>query len=126
MSKIRFDQASIDAPRGLRRVVVPIRRGMARILRPMLVQMADALQSFSSRLDRIEQRSDEIEGRQALHNDQLQATISFGWDYVASVRRLAALEDQVALCLAQSQTSDADGQMTLPFSDASEPRARAS
>lgn len=129
MSAIRFDEAGLHEGGGLKRAVAPLRRVLARILRPMLVQMADALQSFSSRLDAAERRLDEMDGRHDRQNDQLQATISFGWDYVATTRRLAALEDQVARCLAaQASARDADGQMTLAFPDlvAAEPSALAS
>lgn len=125
MSDLRFDQAGLDTPSGLKRAVVPVRKAIVRILRPMLVQMSDALQSFSSRIDATERRLAELEGRHETHNEQLQATISFGWDYVATVRRLTAIEDQLAQVLAHQQTRDADGQMTLPFVDTA-PSAMAS
>ncbi len=116
MSGFRFEQPGPQGASGLKRVLIPMRRILVRILRPMLVQMADALQSFSTRLEAVEKRLGVIEGRNDRQDDILQATIGFGWDHVATTRRLAALEDQVAKCLAvHALMRDADGQMTLAF-----------
>jgi len=129
MSGIRFEQPGPQGSSGLKRALVPFRRVLVRILRPILVQMADALQSFSTRLDAAEKRLDVMDGRNDRQDEILQATIGFGWDHVAATRRLAALEDQVARCLAvQASLRDADGQLTLAFPEhvTTETKARAS
>jgi len=85
----------------------------------MLAKLAEQVESAATRLDAAERRLEAMDQRHDRTSDQMQATIAFGWDYVAMVRRLGALEDEVARLRA-------DGQRTLPFPDASANRAQAS
>jgi hypothetical protein len=126
VSEDRFYHAGCEAGRGVKGAFVPLRRALRRILRPMFVRLAEQMETASSRLDRAEQRLDGLDGRLDHTSDQMQATIAFGWDYVAMVRRLAALEDQVAQLRGDETSRLADGQLTLPFPDHATNRAQAS
>jgi hypothetical protein len=99
---LAFDSAGIQEPRGARRVVVPARRALRRLLRPVFQRQAELFQHLSDRLDATEAADrglradlDALAARQQQAGEQLQATVAFGWDYVALVRRLAVLEDRV-------------------------------
>lgn len=63
-------------------------------------------------------RQDQQSARQDELADQIQTTMAFGWDYVAMVRRLATLEDQLALLtgstLSPSDEGDAHPSILFP------------
>jgi hypothetical protein len=100
---LAFYNAGCDKPRGLRRAVVPVRRLLRRLLRPIFIRQVELFQHLITRLDadetslrgacedieRLSKRQDELD-------DRVETVLAFGWDYVAMVRRLAILEDQVA------------------------------
>ncbi|WP_406696768.1 hypothetical protein V5E97_37850 [Singulisphaera sp. Ch08] len=54
-------------------------------------------------------RQDLLSGRQDELADQIQTTMAFGWDYVAMVRRLATLEDQLASLTGSTLPSSDEG-----------------
>lgn len=54
-------------------------------------------------------RQDQLSGRQDELAEQIQTTMAFGWDYVAMVRRLATLEDQLAVLTGSSLTPSDEG-----------------
>lgn len=76
-------------------------------------QHRDLAQEFERELGQkhaaLMERQDQLSGRQEELADQIQTTMAFGWDYVAMVRRLATLEDQLALLTGSSLTASDDG-----------------
>jgi hypothetical protein len=75
-------------PRGLRRVIVPFRRLLVRILRPIFLR----LQTFLSDVDT---RQNRLDLRQEWMGRQVDALLNHGWDQAALLRRIATLEQQV-------------------------------
>ena len=117
MSEDKFYHAGCEGEGGLKAPLVAFRRVVRRLLRPMLVRLSEQVESAASRLNDAEQRLDALDKRHDRTSDQMQATIAFGWDYVAMVRRLASLEDQVSRLRGESSSRTAEGQLTLPFPD---------
>jgi hypothetical protein len=116
---LAFYNAGCENSRGARRFLVLARRALRRVLRPIFQHLAAILQNVCDRLDAAERADaglrtdlDALARRHEDLRDQLQATIAFGWDYVALVRRVAVLEDRVETLMAaigdESRTS-------LPF-----------
>lgn len=100
MPDLDFANAGGGPARGLKqRAIVPARRALRRILRPIFARQAEILQSLCDRLDAAEAADrghrSEVDAHLARVEEQLQLTLAFGWDYAALVRRLAALEDRV-------------------------------
>jgi hypothetical protein len=102
----QFYHAGCQEPKGLRRVVVPFRRLLRRLLRPIFQRQAELLAELSREQGRLAQRQEQLTGqlenltrRLEQLDRQVQAATAFGWDYVALVRRLAALEDHVTALL---------------------------
>ncbi len=58
MRNFTFDFAE---PRGWRRIVVPFRRALHFLLRPILQRQVELFQHLSSELDRLAKRQDELE-----------------------------------------------------------------
>ncbi len=119
MSEDRFYHAGFEQSKGIKGALLPLRRTLRRILRPMLVRLGDQLDSIMSRLDENEKQIECLHARHDQTVDQMQATIAFGWDYVAMTRRLAALEDQVARLQGERRETLLDDQLSLPFPDSS-------
>ena len=82
MRDIAFYNVGISDLKGFRRVVIPFRRLLRRLLRPIFLRQVELFGQLDTRQDLLE--------------EQVKATLAFGWDYVALTRRLAALEDQVS------------------------------
>jgi hypothetical protein len=100
---LAFYNVGCQEPRGARRLVVPARRAMRRLLRPIFQRQVEIFQSLCDRIDAAEVAEghlrsdlDDLARRQDELADQVQHAIAFGWDYVAMVRRLALLEDRVS------------------------------
>lgn len=128
MSDLAFYEVGCEASEGPRRLLVLVRRALRRVLRPFFLRLVAILQSLCDRLDAAEAadrslREDlgELTRRQEDLADRLQATIAFGWDYVALVRRVAVLEDRVESLM--SAGGD-EARPSLPF-PAAEGRAEA-
>lgn len=107
---LAFYNAGCEQPRGARRVVVLVRRVLRRILRPIFSRQVEILQHLCDRLDRQDEERqvlrkdlDEVTRRDDQLALQTQAAMSFGWDYVAMVRRLAVLEDRVEALVAHAE-----------------------
>ena len=99
-----FYHAGIHEPRGIRRIIVPVRRLLRRIMRPMLLRQAELLQSLSERIDE--------------NSSQMQTAVALGWDHVALVRRLATIEEQLATLRRENHKShDDSNQLILPVPD---------
>ncbi len=86
-----------------------VRRQFRRVLLPVSQRLVEILASLCHRLDVAEHevrdlkaQLDDLRQRHDDHAAKLPATMAFGWDYVAMVRRLAVLEEHVdALLLAR-------------------------
>jgi uncharacterized caspase-like protein len=88
-----------------------VRRQFRRVFLPSFLRLAEILASLCHRLDAHDHELRDLRGKldelRRRHDDQaakLPATIAFGWDYVAMVRRLAVLEQHVATLLNQNPT----------------------
>jgi hypothetical protein len=105
MQDYAFYHAGIDGPRrGVKRIIVPIRRLLRRIMRPMLYRQAELMQSLAERVDE--------------NSNQMQTALALGWDHVAMVRRLAAIEEQlIALRRENAAGRDDSDQLILPVPD---------
>ena len=119
MRDLAFFNAGCHEPRGARRAVVPFRRLVRRLLRPIFQRQVVLYQELHDLIDRLEQENrmlrshtevqlgtqvERLDGRHDALAAQMQTTIALGWDYVATVRRLAVLEDRVeALMAAQDE-----------------------
>jgi hypothetical protein len=123
---LAFYNAGCEDSRGARRFLVIARRALRRVLRPIFQHLTAILQDVCNRLDAAERADaglrtdlDALARRHDDLRDQMQATIAFGWDYVAMTRRLATLEDRVE---ALSAHADGPGADAVPFPP---PRAEA-
>jgi hypothetical protein len=123
---LAFYNAGCHEPKGVRRVVVPFRRLLRRLLRPIFQRQMELFQHLGGRLDEhersIQANRTSLEHLSSRHEhlaDQMQVALAFGWDYVALVRRLAVLEDRVEELMREREgRADENGSAT------SEPRAR--
>ncbi len=131
---LAFYNVGCEDPRGPRRVVVLARRALRRVLRPIFQRQVALFQALCDRLDAAERDDASLRAelatlarRQDDLNEQTQATIAFGWDYVAMVRRLAALEDRVEALTAALNGQGDDPRASVPFpgSEGAEVRAEA-
>lgn len=75
-------------PRGLRRVLRPVRRLLVLVLRPVFRRLSALLEHMDADQRRLKKQHDCM-GR------QLDALLNRGWDHAALLRRLALLEHQV-------------------------------
>jgi len=87
-----FYHVGFSEPRGLRRAVVPVRRGLRRLLRPMFLRLAEILQQ-------LDERQESQGHQQESQGHQIDRLVAYRWDYGAVVHRLAALEEQVETLL---------------------------
>ncbi len=136
---LAFYDAGCDKPLGPRGLIVPFRRVLRRVQRPFFQRLVAILQSHEERLDTADRSAAGLRGDvdrlQRSHRDlaeQSQAALSFGWDYVAMTRRIAALEDRVESLTAQLEAqragtpgNPAAGRVSVPFPAAQAPKAEA-
>jgi hypothetical protein len=113
---LAFYNAGRDEIRGLRRVVVPVRRLLRRLLRPIFLRQVELFQELIHRLDAGEKSvqavRDDVESlarRQDEVDERVETALAIGWDHVAMVRRLAVLEDQLATLTGQAAPSAVEG-----------------
>jgi hypothetical protein len=104
---IAFYNVGISDLKGFRRVVIPFRRLLRRLLRPIFLRQVELFGQFDTQLENIARRQDLLE-------EQVKATLAFGWDYVALTRRLAALEDQVSALGVQDASPESDPAPEIP------------
>jgi hypothetical protein len=136
MPDLAFYNAGCEGSSGLRQLLVLPRRLLRRLLRPIFQQQVALFQHLIDRLDRSETEDRKLEGelatltkRQSEIDDRVETVLAFGWDYVAMVRRLALIEDQLAALgghtAAPSEESDARPSILFPgFEPSSEPRSK--
>jgi hypothetical protein len=84
------EESRVARPRGLRRVIRPMRRVLVLILLPVFRRLSALLQD----LDADQRRLSERQGCMAHQLDDL---LNRGWDQAALLRRVAALERQVEM-----------------------------
>jgi hypothetical protein len=102
MSDLAFFNAGCARKTGIRKLIVPPRRALRRLLRPIFQSQVVLFQWICDRLDegerndhKLEREFKDLTQRQDRLGEQIQATQALGWDHVALVRRLAVLEDRV-------------------------------
>ncbi len=119
MSDLLFYNVGTEGPRGARRMVIPVRRALRRVLRPIFQRQVEIFQSLCDRLDAAERHNHIL--REELHHlsrrhealvEQNRVLMAFGWDYAAMVRRLGVLEDRIET-LATVQATE--GRASVPF-----------
>jgi hypothetical protein len=111
MDDLVFYNVGCDDVRGKRRLIVPLRRILRRILRPIFQRQVELFAGLCARLDAgdaadcsLRTEFDQLAARHDNLADQMQSTVAFGWDYVALTRRLAILEDRVEALMAATET----------------------
>lgn len=102
---LAFYNAGCNEPKGVRRITVMVRRVLRRLLRPIFFHQFALFQDLFDRLYAIELA---IKDAELAIKDVRQTALAFGWDYVALVRRLAVLEDQVAALTGSTTTAATD------------------
>lgn len=126
MRDLEFYNAGIQELRGVRRIVVPFRRLLRRLLRPVYFREVEILRELDHRLNRLEvltQRHEQVMG-------QVQAVMAWRADHLAVTRRLAMLEDRMEALLNQhplaaSPTDEARPLRPFRGSESQESKARA-
>jgi len=101
MQNLVFYEAGCHEVKGIRRVVIPFRRLLRRLLRPIFLHLDSQLNSLGAELNSLDRR-------QNLLDRDLKAVLAMGWDHVAMVRRLAALEDHVEALMQRDVTAESD------------------
>lgn len=120
MRDLAFYNVGCQDPKGARRIVVPLRRLLRRLLRPIFDRQVAIFGELCDRADRLEQENHalraQVERFDRRHDAlaaRMQTTVALGWDYVATVRRLAVLEDRVEALLAARD----DARPSIPFGE---------
>jgi hypothetical protein len=114
---LAFYDAGCNELRGARRVVVPVRRLLRRLLRPIFLRQVELFQKLVDRRDAgeaslqvVRDDVDKLTKRQDEVDERVEAVLAFGWDYVAMVRRLAVLEDQLVALTGQATPAADEGE----------------
>jgi hypothetical protein len=107
MEQLAFHEAGCEPTRWPAGLKVRLRRRLRNLLLPMFLRLVEILGCLCHRLEVAEKEAqdlrnlcDDLRRRQEEQAARLPATLAFGWDYVAMVRRLAALEEHVDALLA--------------------------
>lgn len=118
MRDLAFYNVGCQDPKGARRIVVPLRRLLRRLLRPIFDRQVAIFGELCDRADRLEHENHalraQVERFDRRHDAlaaRMQTTVALGWDYVATVRRLAVLEDRVEALMAARD----DARPSIPF-----------
>jgi len=137
MQDFAFYHVGCENAKGPKGLLIIARRLARRVLRPFFLRQVEIFQYFADLLDNHENRifalrhdtdemrnhqaqlahqhselsgrQDSLSARQDELADQIQTTMAFGWDYVAMVRRLATLEDQLARLTGTSSSPSEEG-----------------
>jgi len=112
---IAFYNVGISELKGYRRVVIPFRRLLRRLLRPIFLRQVELFRQLDEERRQLHTDLENIARRQDLLEEQVKATLAFGWDYVALTRRLAALEDQVSALGVQDASPRSDPAPEIPI-----------
>jgi hypothetical protein len=122
MDHLAFYNAGCEPTPGLAGLKIRARRQLRRILLPMFKRLVQILASICHRLDVTEHEVRELRAlvedlrrRHEDHSAKTPATLAFGWDYVAMVRRLAVLEEHVdSLLAARNAAEDVTDLVNIP------------
>jgi hypothetical protein len=95
-------------PTGFRRIVIPFRRLLHRLLRPMFGHQAELYRRHDASIHSLSERQDRL-------NNQLEATRAVHCDYTAMVRRLAALEEHVEALLQRGVLPESGNGIPIPI-----------
>jgi hypothetical protein len=96
------EEPKVGGPRGLRRVILPVRRLLCRILRPIFLRLADLLGDLDGEQQRLAERQERM-------GEQVDALLNQGWDQTALLRRVGALEQQVEEMMQRVATQESIG-----------------
>jgi hypothetical protein len=94
MNEVAFYEAGCQEVQGKRRIIVPVRRALRRVLRPIFLKLDE-------RLDLLDRRQDQLDR-------DLKAIEAMACDQLALSRRLAMLEDHLESLLAHGIGRDAN------------------
>jgi hypothetical protein len=116
---LAFYNAGCNETGGLRLLLVPLRRLLRRVLRPVFFRQAELFQGIIDRIDRQEaalrtatadlERVAKLQEELARRVDHDQALY---WDHVALVRRLVVIEDQLAALTGNATPGGDEGDTT--------------
>ena len=113
MDHLAFYNAGCEPTPGPAGFQIRARRQLRRILLPMFERLVQILASLCHRLDVAEHEArdlraqvEDLRRRQEDHAAKAPATLAFGWDYVAMVRRLAVLEEHVDSLMAARDAAE--------------------
>ncbi len=113
MDHLAFYNAGCEPTTGRSRLKVLLRRFGRRLVLPASQRLVEILVSICRRLDaseheihHLKSQVDDLRRRQEDQAAKIPATIAFGWDYVAMVRRLAVLEEHVDTLLSEKKAAD--------------------
>ena len=123
MPDLNFQDAGLQKSGGSKRLTIFLRRLVLKLLRPVFDKQVAILKGICERLDDEEwgtvslgRQVEYVDGRVNALSDQLQTSIALGWDYVATVRRLAVLEDRVEALMEARERAEGDGPgRSVPF-----------
>ena len=62
MDDVAFYDAGCQSPRGFRRIVIPFRRVLRRLLRPIFLRQAELLQQLGMRIEEMQTTLDRVRG----------------------------------------------------------------
>jgi hypothetical protein len=99
MRGLAFYEVGCHEINGMKRIVVPFRRLLRRLLRPIFLRLDSQLNSLDHRQSQLDFRQNELDR-------DLKAVRGMGWDHVAIARRLAMLEDHVEALLSRESGGD--------------------
>jgi hypothetical protein len=114
MDQLAFYNVGCEPEPGVSRLKPWLRRLARKVLLPASLRLVQILSSLCHRLDVAEQELRDlrnlVDDLRRRHEEQVArfpATIAFGWDYVAMVRRLAVLEEHVDALLCGRDAAEA-------------------
>jgi hypothetical protein len=118
MDHLAFYNTGCEPATGRAGFKVRLRRLARKLLLPSFQRLVEILASLCRRLDILEcevqdlkMQVDDLRRRQEDQAAKIPATIAFGWDYVAMVRRLAVLEEHVDTLMNEKHASETAGRV---------------
>jgi hypothetical protein len=89
-------------PRGLRRIILPFRWVLVRLLRPVFQRLAALLRAMDA-------DQQDLTWRQKRTEQQVDALLNSGWDQASALRRISYLERQVDDLTRRLEEMEGDG-----------------
>jgi hypothetical protein len=94
MRDLAFYEVGCHELNGIKRVVIPFRRLLRRLLLPIFLHLDSQLKAIDRRQNQLDR--------------DMKAVLGMGWDHVAIARRLALLEDHVEALLSRETGGDSN------------------